>query len=142
MENRVSKIHERALRLLYDDSRNLPFEELLVKGNSVSIQKSLKQNKRLHWKQFQIYYNSLRNHTTLEITTCCKGKKTKPFILVLNVSHLQHLKHGKFFLGHSKMKFACIFKLKIKLWVTDKCPCRLCKKYVRSVGFTIITDFI
>ena len=50
MENRVSKIHERALRLLYDDSRNLPFEELLVKGNSVSIQKSLKQNKRLHWK--------------------------------------------------------------------------------------------
>ena len=50
MENRVSKIHERALRLLYDDFRNLPFEELLVKGNSVSIQKSLKQNKRLHWK--------------------------------------------------------------------------------------------
>ena len=50
MENRVSKIHERALRLLYDGSRNLPFEELLVKGISVSIQKSLKQNKRLHWK--------------------------------------------------------------------------------------------
>ena len=37
MENRVSKIHERALRLVYDDSRNLPFEELLVKGNSVNI---------------------------------------------------------------------------------------------------------
>ena len=37
MENRVSKIHERALRLVYDDSRNLPFKELLVKGNSVSI---------------------------------------------------------------------------------------------------------
>ena len=28
MENRVSKTHERALRLVYDDSRNLPFEEL------------------------------------------------------------------------------------------------------------------
>ena len=37
MENSVSKIHERALRLVYDDSRNLPFKELLVKGNSVSI---------------------------------------------------------------------------------------------------------
>ena len=34
------------------------------------------------------------------------------------------------------------FKLKIKFWVTDKCPCRLCKKYVGNVGFTIITDFI
>ena len=27
------------------------------------------------------------------------------------------------------------FKLKIKFWVTDKCPCRLCKKYVGNVGF-------
>ena len=41
MENRVSKIRERALRLVYDDSRNLPFEELLVKGNSVSIHKKI-----------------------------------------------------------------------------------------------------
>ena len=37
MENRVSKIHERASRLVYDDSQNLPLEELQVKGNSDSI---------------------------------------------------------------------------------------------------------
>ena len=37
-------------------------------------------------------------------------------------------------IGHNK------FKLKIKFWVTDKCPCRLCKKYVGNMGFTIITD--
>ena len=34
------------------------------------------------------------------------------------------------------------FKLKIKFWVTDKFPCRLCKKYVGNVDFNIITDFI
>ena len=34
------------------------------------------------------------------------------------------------------------FKLKIKFWVTDKYSCRLSKKYVNSLGFTIITDFI
>ena len=59
MENGVNKIDERALRLVYDDSRNLPFEELLVKGKSVSIhqkisklqrQKYLKQNKGFHRK--------------------------------------------------------------------------------------------
>ena len=59
MENRVSKIHERALRLVYDDFRNLPFEELLVKGNSVNMHqkisklwllKTLKQNKGFHRK--------------------------------------------------------------------------------------------
>ena len=37
MENRVSKIHERASRLVYHDSQNLPLEELQVKGNSDSI---------------------------------------------------------------------------------------------------------
>ena len=41
MENRFNKIHERALRLVYDDSRNLPFEELLVKGNTVNILKKI-----------------------------------------------------------------------------------------------------
>ena len=41
MENRVSKIHERALRLAYGDSRNLPFEELLVKDNRVSIHQKI-----------------------------------------------------------------------------------------------------
>ena len=41
MQKRVSKIHERALRSVYDDSQNLPFEELLVKGNSVNIQQKI-----------------------------------------------------------------------------------------------------
>ena len=62
MENRVHKIHERALRLVYDDSRNFPFEELLVKDNRVSIhqkisklllQKSLKQKKDFSGNSFR-----------------------------------------------------------------------------------------
>ena len=27
-----------------------------------------------------------------------------------------------------------IFKAKIKSWTADKCPCRLCKTYVRNIG--------
>ena len=41
MENRVNKIHDRALRLVYDDSRNLPFEELLIKDNNVSLHQKI-----------------------------------------------------------------------------------------------------
>ena len=37
MEKRANKCHERALKLVYDDSQDLHFWELLVKGNSVSI---------------------------------------------------------------------------------------------------------
>ena len=37
MEHRINKIHERALRLVYDNSHDLSFEELLIKDKSVSI---------------------------------------------------------------------------------------------------------
>ena len=41
-ENRENKCHDRALRLVYDDSQYLHFWELLAKGNIVSIhQKNL-----------------------------------------------------------------------------------------------------
>ena len=28
-----------------------------------------------------------------------------------------------------------IFKEKAKFWITDKCPCRLCKAYFGNIGF-------
>ena len=28
-----------------------------------------------------------------------------------------------------------IFKVKIKFWATDKCPCRLCKTFIGNEGF-------
>ena len=37
MEHRINRIHERALRLVYDQSHELTFDQLLVKDNSVSI---------------------------------------------------------------------------------------------------------
>ena len=37
MEYRENKCHDRALRLVYDDSQYLHFWELSVKGNIVSI---------------------------------------------------------------------------------------------------------
>ena len=30
------------------------------------------------------------------------------------------------------------FKEKIKLWVPNRCPCRLCKVYIVNLGFSII----
>ena len=42
-ENRVNKIHGRALRLVYDDSSYLSFDEMLIKDKSVSIHPSIHQ---------------------------------------------------------------------------------------------------
>ena len=40
-ENRVNKIHERALKLVHDDSPYLSFDELLIKDKSVSIHQKI-----------------------------------------------------------------------------------------------------
>ena len=37
MEHRVNNIHKRALKLVYKDSHDLTFQELLAKGKSVSV---------------------------------------------------------------------------------------------------------
>ena len=99
IENRANKIHERALRLVYDDPWNLLFEELLVKGDSVSIhQKTL----------------------ATEIFKANKGTS----------------KTWELLPGPSKNEI-CLnsFKLKINFLVTDKCPYRICTKYVGNLGF-------
>ena len=41
MEHRINSIHKRALKLIYQDSHDLTFEELLAKDKSVSVQTSL-----------------------------------------------------------------------------------------------------
>ena len=42
MEHRINNIHKRALKLVYQDSPDLTFQELLAKDNSVSVhQKNL-----------------------------------------------------------------------------------------------------
>ena len=37
MEHRIDSIHKRALKLLYEDSHDLVFQELLAKNKSVSV---------------------------------------------------------------------------------------------------------
>ena len=151
MENRVSKICERALRLVYDDSRNITFEELLVKGNSISIhkkisklylQKSLTQNKGFHQKisdllQFIKKPYNFRNNNMLQR----KNDKT----IYFGTECISSLAPKIWDIFPRPLKNEiCLhsFKLKIRFWVTNKCPCWICKRYVGSVGFTVITGFI
>ena len=91
-ENRVNKIDERALRLVYDEPRNLPFEGLLVKSNSVSIYIKkikikkiyIKKSKARQGKIFQIYYNSKTNHTSYAV-------KEKSKTVYLGTDHISCL---------------------------------------------------
>ena len=63
MKNRINRIHEKDLSLVYDDSQDLFFSDLLLKDKSVtkdqksnyiilSLQNYVKQNKEFYQKQF------------------------------------------------------------------------------------------
>ena len=36
---------------------------------------------------------------------------------------------------YKEVKSLSTFKSRISNWVTDECPCRMCKNYVASIGF-------
>ena len=38
-------------------------------------------------------------------------------------------------IGNLKLKSLSTFKSRISNWVTDECPCRMCKNYVAKIGF-------
>ena len=144
MNNRINKIHEKALRLVYKDKTNLSLDDLLKKDKSVSI----------HQRNLQILATEIykaRNDLGPEIMKDIFHSVQKPQNL-RNDSTLQRRRNRIAYFGTEsisslapkieemslailKMKSHKIFFFYIKLWTTDKCPCRLCKRHIGNVGF-------
>ena len=144
LNERINHIHERALRIVYRDFTS-SFQELLVKDNSVTIhQKNLQ---KLVTEIFKVkknlapalmndvfefiekpYHLRENEHVKAErIHTTRYGLETPSFIgpklwklVPQELKSLETLEE---------------FKVKIKNWVPENCPCRLCKKYIQHVGF-------
>ena len=142
--NKINRLHERALRLVYEDE-NLTFEELLEKDNSVTIhQRNLQKLsvemykvkndlapqpfRNLFTEKFCQY--DLRNKKTWEshnIRTVIYGSETltnmgpKIWELVPNTI--------------KDSDSLCEFRRRIKSWKPEGCPCRLCKTFINELGF-------
>ena len=144
INHEINKLHERTLRIVYNDHFSSS-EELLSKDKSVTVnQKNLQifaseMYKILNWLSPAImqdifetksdYYNthnapafSLRN-----IKNVRYGLQTICYMVPKNWD----------FVPKEMKQVATIneFKTKIKIWKLENCPCRLCRTYVPQIVF-------
>ena len=145
LNNKINKLHERALRLVYND-HDSSFNELLNMNNSFTIHERNLQ--KLATEMYTVKNNlsptfmktifplsknpyNLRNkqiYTSENIRTVSYGSETisyrgpKTWTLIP-----EEIKNSTTNLEE--------FKTKIKRWKPQGCSCRLCKFYISNLGF-------
>ena len=145
LNNRINRIHERALRLVYQDN-SLSFAELLEKDNSVTI----------HQRNLQVLATEifkLKNGLAPEIMKEVFEIQNPAYNFRSEATHFKRENVKTTHYGIQSVRYLgpkiwdmvpnniknCSslnkFKNSIKSWKSNECPCRLCKKYIAQVGF-------
>ena len=142
LNNRINRLHERALRIVYNDNLS-SFEQLLHKDSSVTI-----HERNIQALAIEIYkiINGLAPdimNIVLPLKDSNKYCSRFPF-KTQNIRTVRYGSETIHFLGpkiwsaipqsYKNVTTLEEFKNKIKQW-KPICPCRLCKTYVASVGF-------
>ena len=149
LNNKINRIHERALRIVYNDYSS-SFEELLKIDDSVTIH--VQNIRALMIEMFKVKlgeapellndifeftkesnysFRTKREFQSRTIRSENFGSKSLMFLGPKLWNDLpEFIKDSKNILD---------FKGKIKKWSPEKCPCSLCKIYVHQVGFVEIS---
>ena len=144
INNRINRIHERALRVVYNDE-NATFEDLLAKDNSVKVHDRNLQV--LVTEMFKVKLGiSPAIMNDIFKTRECKFNTRNPREFQSHCVNTVH--YGTETISYLGPKIWSIlpkeyknienlteFKNKIKKWVPQNCPCRLCKTYIHQLGF-------
>ena len=142
LNNRINKIHKRALRMGYRDSTS-SFEALLVKANSFTVHERNVQT--LGVELYKVAYGISPQIMRLVFPT--RPNIRYPWENIFQTFNVRTVAWGTETLSHlgpriwsiiplslKKLSFSK-FKKKIRLWKPEGCPCRLCKFYLPGVGF-------
>ena len=136
---KINRLHERCLRIIYSDKQS-SFETLLEKMAlflfTIEIFRSLQLNDLyplivtgLFEQRNEQHYDLRKNSqfTIPPIRTVYHGSESISFLgpKIWNILP-DRLKNANSIEA---------FKMQIKKWKPENCPCRLCKVYVQNVGF-------
>ena len=144
LNNRINRIHKRALNIVYKDPTS-SFEDLLKRDKSFTIHERnlqrlateiYKTKNNLAPSFMKKVFPDSQNHVNL---------RNKPEIQTQNVKSVYMGSETVSFRGPriwamvpDRIKSASSlsdFKIEIKAWKPVGCTCRLCKTYVKNLGF-------
>ena len=145
LNNKINILHERCLRLIYNDYQST-FQELLDKDNSVSIHY---RNIRTLATEIYKFVNgisapimdeifSLNDTSTFNLRSQNPLKRIIPKTVWYGTESLSYLAPKIWDIVPDDIKDSNslpTFKSKIKQWIPSSCPCRLCKTYLPQIGF-------
>ena len=144
LNSRINRIHERALRIIYNDNIS-SFQQLPEISGTVKIHESNLQ--RLATE----IYKALNNLSSSLVSELFQIKDTKynlceaSSFVTRNVKTVSYGTESISYLAPKiweqvpdeikNCKSVNSFKSKIILWIPKACPCRICKKYIVKLGF-------
>ena len=148
--NKINRLHERALRIVYDDDVST-FDQLLAMDKSFcihhqNIQRLLTEiYKVLHdisgnsWKELFVKRESMIS------------LRSKPEIVIPSVNSVLKDKNSlRYFVSViwnslpiviMEDHLITLFATKIKQWKRIACPCTICKSYIGSFGYIKVSDY-
>ena len=142
--NKINNLHERALRIVYDDYTS-EFEELLEKDNSFTvhhynIQTLCIEMYKVLSGQSQTIFNDL-----FEIKNINYNLRSQPEFVIPRIKTVYKGSNSLRYFGpviwnlipkEIKNSDSIIsFTSKIRQWKPTACPCRLCKNFIHNIGF-------
>ena len=133
----INRLHERCLRIICNDKQS-SFIKLLEKDNSVSIhQRNLQICNGLSPVLMNDIFK-LRGEQTYNLRKLSQFYRPKVNSVYNGTGSVSFLGPKIWNLVPNELKDIgnlVVFKKVIKKWSPEKCPCRLCKEYIRNVRF-------
>ena len=149
LSNHINHIHERALRILYQD-HNSTFEELLAKDGSFKIHDRNLQILLIEIFKVKIKLAPEIMNEVFDIIESPYPLRNKLRFKSRNIRTVRYGIETAAFVG-SKI-WSCIpselkestslneFRSKIKTWKPEDCPYKLCKIYLQRIGYLQVTN--
>ena len=148
MNRKINHIHERALRLVYDDYVT-SFEDLLIRDKSVTIHHRNVQKVAI--EMFKVKNNLCPEFIKSLFCEIHTRTRSNASFHRKNVNTVYNGEQSLRSFGPivwdtmipeklKKITNLVDFKEKISAWVSENCTCRLCKDYIPNLGFVTLFE--